>query len=336
MNIKSPAKRDWTVLVYQGNGCFDKHGEHHLDTLEMQKLPASDRVTILTQGHRDYNEDILDRRVIRPFPGDYYLVDPVDTVEGRQNEPEQLADFIRWGMENYPSERTCLVISGFAGGNNGMIVDKKDGLMPLTEVRKGLEEGLGGKELDVLALDGHWMACIEAAAEFENTADLMVASQGRMRSWDYEERFSELLKKPDSDADALAGQLFEADAGESGTSILDLGGVSNALYWTETLLETAAAHGVDTNAFGNSAVYHFQDLQSVMENFTTEEKPEPVCEVATEAIYALEELVLAHHPLSHTPTNGLSVANFYDDPEDGRAFRDRTSWDKFLEKQRSN
>ena len=132
MNIKSPAKRDWTVLVYQGNGCYGKHHDHHVDNLEMQKLPASDRVTILTQGHRDYKEDILDRRVIEPFPGNYQLIAPIDTVEGRQNEPEQLADFIRWGLKNYPSERTCLVISGFAGGNNGMIVDKKDGLMPLT------------------------------------------------------------------------------------------------------------------------------------------------------------------------------------------------------------
>lgn len=332
MNIKSPSKRDWTVLVYQGNGCFDKHGEHHLDTLEMQKLPASDRVTILTQGHRDYNEDILDRREIKPFAGDYHLIEPTDTVEGRQNQPEQLEDFIRWGMENYPSKRTCLVIAGFAGGNNGMIVDKKDGLMPLTEIHEGLEEGLDGRELDVLALDGHWMACIEAAAEFENTADLMVASQGRMDSWNYEERLSELLKQPDSDADALASQLFEADGGQSGTSILDLGEVSNVLSWTETLLDTALEHDVDVNAFKGSTVYHFRDLQSVMENFTT--TPGPVCEIATEAIYAVEDMVLAHHPLPNTATNGLSVADFYEDPEDGRAFRNSTSWDEFLETQR--
>ena len=91
-------------------------------------------------------------------------------------------------MKEYPAKRTCLVISGYGGGSNGMIAEDNSGLTPLSHLSQGLLAGLNGRTLDVIAFDGHWMACIEAAAEFQDAAKIMVASQGRVDSWDYEER----------------------------------------------------------------------------------------------------------------------------------------------------
>lgn len=329
--IATNSKRDWTVLVYQGNGCQGKHAEHHSDLLELQKLPASDRVSILTQGHKNYSEDILERREIKPLRGRYKPVEPLHTVVGRQNQPEQLANFIRWGMKNYPAKRTCLVISGFGGGNNGMIADESGGLMPLTDIRTGLENGLQGNELDVLAFDGHWMSCVEAAAEFEETSGLMVASQGRKRSWDYEDKFSELLKHPDIYPDTLAFQFVDADEGKSGMSVLDLAEVPNVMYRTEVLLQASDNYGLDKEILEESeGVAHFKDLKSIIDQFAQPDVPGAIRKLAGEAQMALSDLTLDHATLPEQETGGVSVATLYDDREDGREFRKWTSWDKFL------
>lgn len=324
-------QRHWTVLVYQGNGCQQKQSVHESDILELQKLPSSDRVTILTQGHSDYQEDILERRNIRQAKAKQKLSEPVDSVVGRQNQPEQLANFIRWGMKNYPSERVCLVVSGFGGGNNGMIVDEEDGLLNLSEIRRGLDAGLDGEELDILAFDGNWMSCIEAAAEFEGTSKLMVASQGRMKSWDYEKSFSGLLANTKVEADELASELVAADGGESGMSVLDLAEVPNVLYWTEVLLRASADYGLDKEVLTSSEwVSHFKDLPSVIEQFNQPDVPGALRELAEEAQGALDDLTIEHNPAPSTKTGGVSVATFYETSEDGREFRRWTSWDEFL------
>lgn len=333
--LRTAPRRDWTILVYQGNGCNGKHGEHHLDLLEMQKLPANDRVTILTQGHRDYHDDILDRREIKPMESNYELVPPVQTVVGRQNQPTQLANFLRWGMKEYPSKRTCLVISGYAGGSNGMMVDKKDGLLALTEIRKGLEAGLDGNRLDVLAFDGHWMSCMEAAAEFQDTAELMVASQGRMSSWEYQNSFGKVMRRSDIGARTLSTQLSSADPEESGMTVLDLSRVPDVLYSTEVLLQAAQNFGLEKQVLeGAEWVSHFKDLHTVVEQFNQPDVPGAIRELAQEAQNNLEQMTLEHRPLAHGElTRGVSVATHYDDPEDGQAFRQATSWDAFLKTQ---
>ena len=325
------SKRDWTVMIYQGNGCYGKFDTHQIDLLELQKLPQSDRVTFLTQGHECYKENTLVRREIKPLEGWWNFTPPTETVKGRQNEAKQLADFVKWGMKNYPSERTCLVISGYAGGPNGMIADKKDGLMPLVDIRRGLEKGLDGKELDVLAFDGHWMACIEAASEFDGVTDLMVASQGRMESWDYTERFSGLLDEPEADSDTLASQLVKADRGQSGMSVLWVDEAPNANYWLNALMETCEQHGIVEGALDKAeSVYHFKDLHSLVDQFTRRGVPENVRAIAMETEEALSDLTLEQGALKEEKLGGINVGICYGGREEGRAFRRATGWDDFL------
>lgn len=325
------SSREWTVLVYQGNGCQAKFGTHQEDLLELQKLPPSDRVTFVAQSHEDYKNDVLLRRQIKPSIERSVVSGPVDTVKGRQNQSKQLADFVKWGLKKYPSERTCLVISGNAGGPNGIVADEKDGLTPLTEIKKGLIDGLEGKELDVLAFDGNWMACIEAASEFADTADLMVASQGKMDSWDYEKMFSELVNDPESDTDALASQMVAADHGKSGMSVHWLSEVPNALFWLNTLLDEARIGGLGRESLKKAQdVYHFKDLLSFVDRLRKKRSKNALGEMAEEAEGAIDDIVLEHGKLLGSDTGGINVATCYGDSKEGRAFRASTRWDQFL------
>ena len=207
------APDEWTVLFYFcGSDLESKYGYASEDLLEMQSvvfpydystrenfgaMPGVGKVNILieTGGSRtwhaetsgvDVATDALERRYL-----DYYHPmseekDPnlerlklVDTAPLRSmGAPETLADFIRWGAENYPAQKTALVLWGHGnGGKTGLFADElfNNDILYLYELKQALADG--GVHLETVIIDACLMGSIETAWSIGDSADWMVASE---------------------------------------------------------------------------------------------------------------------------------------------------------------
>ena len=92
--------------------------------------------------------------------------------------PETLADFIRWGAENYPAKKYALVLWDHgADARKGLMIDELFGgdLMRLDELKISLAEG--GVHFETVLFDACLMASLETACAIEDYADWMVASE---------------------------------------------------------------------------------------------------------------------------------------------------------------
>lgn len=324
------SQRDWTVLIFQGNGCFQKFDEHQMDLGELAELPSSDKVTFVSQGHIDYHDDVLVRREIEGAKSR-----EVGRVEGaRQNQPEQLADFLAWGMEAYPAERYCLVISGHGGGWNGLISDKRDGLAQLPALAQSLEDGLrsSARNLDVLALDAHWMACGEAAAEFSQCADFLVASQGRMNSWDYRHSFAGLVSTPGQTGLDLTRMLVAADTTGSRMTGLDLGQADRLAASTRDFVKAVGSQAWNGSHFkGGMRCYHFYDLGLVGEAFQSADYPESLRKTARDLSASVRAIIVDQSEGRDGKTAGLNVSDMHNEQTASQRFHAKSGWSEMID-----
>ena len=93
-------------------------------------------------------------------------------------DPETLADFIRWGRENYPAKKYCLVLWGHGeGAKRGLFYDDLyDGdILRLDELKQAMEDG--GTDFETVLLDACMMANMETAWALKDHARWMVASE---------------------------------------------------------------------------------------------------------------------------------------------------------------
>lgn len=330
--VGKSTKRDWTVLVYQGNGCRGKFHTHQFDRWELGELAPSDRVTFAVQGHTDYKENTLGRWL--PEKSDLWApLDPLTTVEGRQTNPNKLSQFIEWGIREYPAENYCLVLSGYAGGWNGMMADKKEGLMSLEDIRKGLEDGLAesGEKLGVLALDGHWMASAEVATEFSECAEHLVASRGRMESWKYQDSFAGLVKE-EMKPPELAAYLVRADQGQSDMTWLDLSKAHKFLKKSKTFCQKVMESDWDRTLLAAGMLNdHFIDMEKLMVNSQGEGVPKPVQRAGARLGAALAGMVVMQRGTGgEYPTETVNVASHPDRRNKNQTFHKKTGWGEMV------
>ncbi len=96
------------------------------------------------------------------------------------SDPQNLADFVEWGIKNYPAENYWLVISDHGDAWKGALEDEhSQGWMSLPQIQGALAQAREktGRKLDVLSFDCCYMGSLEAAHELRNEAGYMVGSQ---------------------------------------------------------------------------------------------------------------------------------------------------------------
>ena len=96
------------------------------------------------------------------------------------SDPKNLADFVEWGVKNYPAENYWLVISDHGDAWKGALEDDgSHGWMSLPQLQGALSEARHktGRKLDVLSFDCCYMGSLEAAHQLRHEARYMVGSQ---------------------------------------------------------------------------------------------------------------------------------------------------------------
>ena len=111
--------------------------------------------------------------------GDKQIIELVDTLPlQNMSAPETLADFIRWGAENYPAKKYALVLWGHGNGaKTGLFIDElfDNDVMYLYELKQALADG--GIRLETVVIDACLMGSIETAWSLSESANWMVASE---------------------------------------------------------------------------------------------------------------------------------------------------------------
>jgi hypothetical protein len=201
----------WTVMVFlDGDNSLSAYADD--DVAEMEKVGSTTDVELIVVGDDAYNLDLK--------PGIYHVIyDPaigVQTPRKPIEEPDMtdqrtLVDYIRWTMQNYPSEKFCLVLWNHGTGWKGMNVDDGTGEsyyeLELDELEAGLrtlkEEG---KKIDVLLFDMCLMGMTEVAYQLQGLADYIVFSENKIpadsRKYDY--TLADLKAYPTWSAERLA------------------------------------------------------------------------------------------------------------------------------------
>jgi len=171
--------KKWTVLFYSAadNNLLTYM---FMDINETESVGSDENTSLVAQfdeGRRGASRYLLQK------DSDFSAINsPVLSKMGSIDmaDPDTLADFVSWGIRNYPAEHYALIISDHGFGWEGAIEDDShENIMTTPGINKGLEkaEKETGVKLDVLGFDACLMGSTEVAYELRNRAQFMVASE---------------------------------------------------------------------------------------------------------------------------------------------------------------
>lgn len=195
------ATKEWTILVYL-DADNDLEGDGIVDVNEMEQVGSDEHVNVVVQmdripGEDDSNGDWTDtRRFYILWDDDLSAISSAQVGpqlgELNMGDPQTLADFLEWGMLNYPANRYMLVLWNHGGGwretgwptslTKGVAWDETDNhdYLELREVKSALTavKANTGQDIDLLGFDACIMGLVEVAYELRDAVtDVVIASQ---------------------------------------------------------------------------------------------------------------------------------------------------------------
>ena len=178
-----PAERkQWTVLYY-GAADNDLYDYIYKDVSHMEQVGSDPQANLVVQ--LDHRKGTTQRYLIQKdtATSDPLKIDsPVlqDLGATNMSDPQNLSDFIKWGIKQYPAEHYILVVADHGKGWKGCCADESHkGWMDLTQLKDGLATAQKdtGVKLDIVGFDACLMASTEVAYQLKDMANYMVASQ---------------------------------------------------------------------------------------------------------------------------------------------------------------
>ena len=239
-----PAPPSFTLFWYVNGSDLESGGENDMggafteNLQEMLSAPPRDeffRVLIFTGGTRDWKTAgfSAEQNQVHLVTNEGLTHGPA-LPEGSIAEPETLAAFLRYGMENYPADRYGLIFWDHGSGvpvGFGFDELREPRYMDLGAMTKGLEDGLRGERLAFIGFDACLMATVEVAAAAAPYAEILIASEELepFGGWDYAPPMRALGRDPAVSAEEIGRVIVNSyfasrkNAGETLTlSVTDL------------------------------------------------------------------------------------------------------------------
>ncbi|MCE7741720.1 MAG: hypothetical protein GOP50_04620, partial [Candidatus Heimdallarchaeota archaeon] len=208
--------KDWTVLIYMcGDNNLEFFALEDLNEMEAAGGTTADVniVAMIDRCEFDYETP--------EYPNDwsearYYTIEgdgninsftsPMNVSLGEVNmgEAQTLDDFIDWGLTNYPSDKTALILWDHGGGLDGVCWDEDNGHDNL--LVDEISTALDGYYFDFLGFDACVMGQFEVMYELKDYCEIYTASMLNepLDGWDYYNTLSALIADPSMDASDLA------------------------------------------------------------------------------------------------------------------------------------
>lgn len=185
--------KEWTYLVYL-NADNNLYSFSDLNMAQMEKVGSSAGVNIVVQ---------LDPEPSNMPTTRYYVTQNPNPIKGKitskvletlpetdMGNPQTLADFLVWGVKNFPAKKYAVIVWNHGNGWQGVSYDDNPRTylnMPM--LRKGLEamnvavaqqRGISRSPvplIDILNFDACLMSTLEVAYEVKDVAKFLVGSQ---------------------------------------------------------------------------------------------------------------------------------------------------------------
>jgi|GEM_PF-267011 len=314
-----------------------------LDLAEMAAVGSGNGLTFVVQIDRsvDFTSDAVlnlgdftSTKRLRVDAG--VLTELDDLGEVNMGDPATLADFIAWGAQAYPADRTALVLWDHGGAWPGFGWDGSaaDDHLTLAELHEAMRQGLQAAGLEQFALigfDACLMATFEVSLVLRDVGEYLLASEETEpgHGWDYR-AFQAVKADPGLSIPDLGEALldgFAAQAAEQGTaagltlSLIDLYGLVplyNAVSTLAGLLSTnlgllapsVAEQAGRTLEFGKqqdpAASTHMVDLGQLAMNLGAANAP--LGQATDDLAHALTgAVVLRHAGQAQAGASGLSI-----------------------------
>lgn len=356
-----PAKKKWTLLHYTA-------GDNNLvtylnsDVNEMEKIGSNEHMNIVVQFDKGGTD--CKRYYLEADSDSNKINSPVLQDMGKTNmaDPKVLADFIKFGIKNYPAEHYALVIGDHGGGWTGAVEDAgSHGWMDTPTIQAGLQEAQDetGEKLDILAFDACLMANTEVSHELKGNATFMVASEEVEGGdgWPYTPLLTPKLltnvtralrSRLNIDPEEFAKKMITNAATDQGSlptlSAMDMSKIdkltadtdkfAEAIINTDTPNATLKALARKTQSFSaNKDLYHFCEL--VVNS--ADVKDEGLKETAKGVMASIKDAVIAEehstrYPNAHGLTAEIPTYGGVGSGYNKLKFAQETRWDDAMNK----
>jgi hypothetical protein len=172
------AEKSWHFMLYlAGDNNLSDDFQAVLERLEQSYIP--DTMTVTVQFDRKGPGGVR-RYLLQPNSEYTDGVNRWYLRELNSGDPQTLADYVQWGLDNYPADNVYLAVADHGRGIQGIAWDTNStDHITIPELRAALDQGTeGGKyTIDVLHLDACLMSMVEVAHEIWPYADYLVASE---------------------------------------------------------------------------------------------------------------------------------------------------------------
>jgi DNA uptake protein ComE-like DNA-binding protein len=226
-------KKKWTIMVYIcASNDLERFGV--ADVNEMEQVGSDENMNIVVQLDRidaekhqkNYSDFVQDGNWEKTRR--YYVTkdnDPnriqsnlIEEMDNRDmGSPEELYNFVKYSVDNYPAEKYMVVLWNHGAGWPGIAYDDESGkhlsIAQFTNVFKNigdyLQQTQNKKGLDIVNMDACLMAMVEVAYELRNTVGFMVGSQEVEpgAGMPYADYLAPLANYPDMTARAMARNM---------------------------------------------------------------------------------------------------------------------------------
>ena len=225
-NLKSNDKpnntnRAWTILVYLcGSDLESEDGCATLDINEMAEATASDDYIYVVQtgGTNSWDNDYISSDSIQRLSISNGKVTVLQELDAQNmGEADTLANFLAWGVENFPATNTGLVLWNHGGGSiYGVCYDEifDDDSLTLKELDQAftMASPYVDNKLEFVGFDACLMSSIETANILVPHANYMVASQETESAygWDYTAIGNYLAEYPNCNGAELGATICDS------------------------------------------------------------------------------------------------------------------------------
>jgi len=172
----------FTLLVYIcGSNLESEDGAATYNLNQMVYSNAGDnlKVIIETGGAKEWQNDVITADSLQRYEVSSEGLELLEDVGNYSiADSDQLSDFIKFGVDNYPADRYGFIFWDHGGGTIGgygadELFDDKS--MTISDIQDGFEKA--GKHFEFIGFDCCLMSTIEIANALHKHADYMVASE---------------------------------------------------------------------------------------------------------------------------------------------------------------
>ena len=182
--IRGNNKDTVTIMVYMcGADLESQQGMATSDLKEMASAKFEDNVNLLvyTGGAKKWRNNVVSasrNQIYQIKDGAFYCLKD-DMGSGSMTNPDTLTTFLKFGKENFPADRMCLIFWDHGGGSvSGYGYDERYG-KGQTMTLAGINQALKNADIkfDFIGFDTCLMATVENGIMLSQYADYMVASE---------------------------------------------------------------------------------------------------------------------------------------------------------------